>query len=69
MQCFKAQQIEFRCQVDVPWTLDGENGGKHAIVNIKNEFQALDLIIPSVEAVAQAGYVKEELLENPTKNV
>ena len=65
----QAQQIEFRCQVDVPWTLDGENGGKHAIVNIKNEFQALDLIIPSVEAVAQAGHVKEELLETPTKNV
>ena len=63
MQCFKAQQIEFKCQVEVPWTMDGENGGKHSTVNIKNEFQALNLIIPSVEAVAQAGYVKEESLE------
>lgn len=60
MQCFKAQQITFKCQVEVPWTLDGEFGGKHTQVDIKNDFQALDLIIPSVEAVANAGYVKPE---------
>lgn len=64
MQCFKAQNITFKCQVDVPWTLDGEFGGKHKQVDIKNDFQAMDLIIPSVEAMAQAGYVK---IEEPEK--
>lgn len=58
LQCFKAQSITFKCQIDVPWTIDGEFGGKHKQVDIKNDFQALDLIIPSVQAVADAGYVK-----------
>lgn len=60
MQCFKAREITIKSQIEIPWTLDGEFGGKHSAVDIKNEFQALDLIIPSVEAVAQAGYVKTE---------
>lgn len=64
MQCFKAQSIVFEFKEDVPWTLDGEFGGKHKNVEIKNAFQALDLIIPSLEATAEAGYINPKIADD-----
>lgn len=46
MQCFKAASLTIETDEAIPWTLDGEFGGKHKEVNIQNEFQGLRLIIP-----------------------
>lgn len=46
MQTFKTSAITVESAEEIPWTLDGEFGGKHKAVSIKNAFQALHLIIP-----------------------
>lgn len=46
MQCFKTDFIQVEASEEIPWTLDGEFGGKHKAVSIKNECQGLHLIIP-----------------------
>lgn len=46
MQCFKVSSLTIEADEEIPWTLDGEFGGKHKDVFIKNEFQGLQLIIP-----------------------
>lgn len=46
MYCFKASQITFECEDEVPWTLDGEYGGHQRKVSIQNEMQALKIIVP-----------------------
>ena len=46
MYCFKASQILFECEDEVPWTLDGEYGGHQRKVSIQNEMQALEIIVP-----------------------
>lgn len=37
MHCFKASHIEFETETEIPWTLDGEFGGNHKSVLIRNE--------------------------------
>lgn len=49
MQTFKTSAITVESDEEIPWTLDGEFGGKHKEVSIKNAFQALHLIIPDRE--------------------
>lgn len=46
MYCFKTDHITFEGDADVPWTLDGEYGGSHRKVVIRNEKQALDILVP-----------------------
>ena len=46
MQCFKTASIRIEADEEIPWTLDGEFGGKHKEVSIRNEYQGLHLIIP-----------------------
>lgn len=46
MQCFKTSSIQIEASEEIPWTLDGEFGGRHKAVSIKNEYQGLHLIIP-----------------------
>lgn len=46
MYCFKTEQIKFESSEKVAWTLDGEYGGVHKKVMIKNENKALEIIVP-----------------------
>lgn len=46
MYCFKTGMLEIEMEELVPWTLDGEFGGTHKHVVIKNENQALQIIVP-----------------------
>lgn len=46
MYCFKTNHISFRSKEAIAWTLDGEYGGSHVDVDIKNEKQALTIIVP-----------------------
>ncbi len=44
--CFKTSYIEFETEKKVPWTLDGEFGGEHEHVTIKNNIRALSITVP-----------------------
>ena len=46
MQCFKVKSINIESDDEIPWTLDGEFGGRHKIVEIINQKGALHLIVP-----------------------
>lgn len=47
MYCFKTSYIRFETKEELAWTLDGEFGGKHTEVTIKNLKQALNVMVPS----------------------
>ena len=42
---FKASHIRIRSRECVPWTLDGENGGEHWSVDIKNHHKKINILI------------------------
>lgn len=42
---FKTSKISVECDNDLQWVIDGENGGKHKVVNIVNDNKAIDIII------------------------
>lgn len=41
----KAEQIRFYSKEDIPWTLDGEFGGEHKEVEVRNCHKALEIMI------------------------
>ncbi len=43
MYCFKTSHLIIEAQEDIPWTLDGEFGGKHNKVTITNAKKALEI--------------------------
>ena len=49
MYCFKTSKIIFESEQDIPWTLDGEFGGNHNKVIIKNKNKALEIMIPDAD--------------------
>lgn len=44
---FKTRQLTIETDEEVPWTLDGEFGGNHSYVEIKNRHKALNLYLQS----------------------
>lgn len=51
---FKTDRVHFTCKNEIPWTLDGEFGGDHQEVTVRNIHRALELKVEHVEAkVAQ----------------
>lgn len=46
MQNFKTASLFIEADEEIPWTLDGEFGGEHKEVLIRNEKQALRLMVP-----------------------
>lgn len=46
---FKTDEIKIISKKEVPWTLDGEFGGDHTEVVIKNLHKAVEIIIPKKE--------------------
>lgn len=46
MYCFKTNELRITSEEEIAWTLDGEFGGKHREVNIKNQMQALCIKVP-----------------------
>ena len=41
---FKTSQLQIRSRASVSWTMDGENGGEHWSVDIRNHHQALNIV-------------------------
>lgn len=46
MYTFKTSKISFESIEQIPWTLDGEFGGQHDIVKVRNCKKALEIMIP-----------------------
>lgn len=46
MYCFKTASLRVESQEEIPWTLDGEFGGRHQDVEIVNKKEALQIWIP-----------------------
>lgn len=44
---FKTSKIEFKSEVEVPWTIDGEFGGRKKTVCIRNFQQSLEIMVPN----------------------
>lgn len=42
---FRADEVKFYAKENIPWTLDGEYGGDHKEVEIKNRCRAVDIMI------------------------
>ncbi|SKB57022.1 lipid kinase, YegS/Rv2252/BmrU family [Lachnospiraceae bacterium] len=43
---FKSKRIRFESLEEVPWTLDGEFGGRPRVVELENMHKALQMIVP-----------------------
>lgn len=52
MYSFKSGDICFESAEEIPWTLDGEFGGAHDVVTVKNKKQALRIMVKE-EAVSE----------------
>lgn len=63
MYSFKTSKIEFEAMREIPWTLDGEFGGQHDTVKIRNLRKDLTIVIPegSAEELSLEGYEKRML--------
>ena len=46
---FKTRKLRIEAEEEVPWTLDGEFGGDHSIVEIENRHKALNLYLKSTK--------------------
>lgn len=46
MYCFKTSKIIFESPIEISWTTDGEFGGDHKEVRIKNKKQAVQIRVP-----------------------
>lgn len=55
MYTFKTGEITFESDVEIPWTLDGEFGGQHELVKIRNKKQALQIMIETGETDEETG--------------
>ena len=44
---FKSDEVKFMAREEVPWTLDGEFGGAHEEVIVKNICRAVDIMVPA----------------------
>lgn len=47
MYTFRAQKVLFESDEEIPWTLDGEYGGGHHLVEIENMQQQLEIMVPA----------------------
>ena len=50
MYSFKSGNVRFECEEEIPWTLDGEFGGKHREVVIRDKKQALKIMVRQEKA-------------------
>jgi len=51
MECFTASELQIESQEEISWTLDGEFGGRHSRVEIRNYKQALEIRVPEEELI------------------
>lgn len=55
---FKTGRVVFTSEETIPWTLDGEFGGDHRSVDIKNLKQAIEIMVPQEAEESQESSAK-----------
>ena len=60
MYSFKSGCVRFESMEAIPWTLDGEYGGSHEEVTVRNNRQALQIMVKQEVA---AGLSAEKMAE------
>ena len=63
MYTFKSGEITFESLEEIPWTLDGEYGGSHDEVTIRNEKQQLSIMVPRKDVASLKTKEKSMLLQ------
>lgn len=63
MYTFKSGEITFESLEEIPWTLDGEYGGSHDEVTIRNEKQQLSIMVPKKDVASLKTKGKSMLLQ------
>ena len=64
MYSFKSVCVRFESMEEIPWTLDGEYGGSHEEVTVRNNKQALQIMVrQEVAAGLSAEKMAEEAAE------
>ena len=48
MYSFKSGEVKFECEEEIPWTLDGEFGGTHREVVVRDRRQALSIMVDEI---------------------
>ena len=63
MYLFKAKEIHFESIREIPWTLDGEYGGQHDDVVVRNSQRALKIMVPaeSIEELTENGMMRQRV--------
>jgi len=46
---FTTKEIKFTAKTEIPWTLDGEDGGKHRVSLVKNNNKALTIMVDGAQ--------------------
>lgn len=64
MYSFKTEKIIFESLEEIPWTLDGEYGGAHDLVEIENLKQQLEIMVPQEHIRELMQKPEEYLLED-----
>lgn len=72
MYTFKTGEISFECLEEIPWTLDGEFGGEHDLVTIRNWKQKLKIMVDEENMASfmekpPIQKVEREMLEEKTE--
>lgn len=49
IEAFKTSELSIECEEEISWTLDGEFGGEHKMVEIKNQKHAVQIMISENE--------------------
>lgn len=50
---FKSSEVHFLSQKEIPWTLDGEFGGNHTEVMVRNMKQAMNIMVEQPETMPE----------------
>ena len=50
MLCFRTEELTLESEEPVSWTLDGENGGSHRKVTIRNICRGMDIRVKKEES-------------------
>ena len=61
---FRTSKVTFKSEEEISWTLDGEAGGTHNQVEIKNHKQALTIMIAPNDKTVEQELVKNAELED-----
>ena len=67
IEAFKTPSLTISCEEEISWTLDGEFGGEHSQVEIKNLKHGAQIMLPVNEEVPLIHNVPEteEEMSNP----